>query len=182
VTLTPIRRVGSTSPQTYAQGDFIGTETSPTGLTDHRGFNEVADWTVRAYETLLIEHYDNGVHNSLRVPRALIIGNWDGALYTTTFQCYAQSTAGVVTIGTTAATLARPVAGEITVTLAHALPSSAYRIKDISVSTANAGPRVHVYLVSITSTTVFRLRRWEGDPFDSMVATDGDFAVAVYDA
>lgn len=182
MSLYPIQRVGTTSPQNYAQGDFIGTEASPTGLTDHRGFNELTDWVTRAYDTVITEHYDNGVHSTLRVPRAVIQANWDGVAYTSTFRSYAQSTAGVVTLGAGAATMTNPVAGEIVVTLAHALPSATYRIKDMCVASDNTGPRVHLYLVSLTSSTVFRLRRWEGDPFDSMAATDGDFAVAVYDA
>jgi hypothetical protein len=179
--LTPIRRVGSTSLYYVAQADFIGVEVAPTGSTDHRGFNEALDWTVRLGDVLEQEHYTNGVHSTLRIPRAIVVGGYHDVLgYSEFWGSYVQSTAGAVTYGNAAVTLAAGGgAGQITVTLATAMPSSTYRVVDMAYG--GSGNRVFVNLTSITSTTVFSLTRWEGGSFSTAAATHGDFAVAVYD-
>jgi hypothetical protein len=105
VSLSPIEKPGSSSLLLNADGDFIGVEAAPTGNTDHRGINEGLDWTVRGYLALIKEHYANGVHNTLRVPRALLLGIYDGTAYTLSYISYVQDTSGVVTMGLAAGAL-----------------------------------------------------------------------------
>lgn len=189
MSLTPIRRLGSSSPYLVAGGDFIGVEAAPTGSTDHTGLNEAARWTIDVRATVDVEHYaETGVHNTIRVPRALIVAFWNGSTYEVTADgSFCQDTSGNVTRGTAAAALSRVADGQIDVTLAHAMPSATYRIKDATFGLNDAGyginaTRVHVLLESLTSSTVFRIKRYEDPDFATLAAADGSFTIAVYDA
>lgn len=185
-TLYPVTQPGSTTaPLTYGEGDFIGIEADATDLTDHVGFNEVADWTTRFDTALQREHYPNGVHNTLRVGRCILILDWDGTTMNVGDDSYLQDTSGTVTRGGGVATVNRLGAGDYQITLAHALTTGPTMLVDLtpaeySAATSFAVQPVHVMRHTYTSTTVFNLRRYQGSGVDTEALADGHIHVILH--
>lgn len=182
--LTPIQVVGGTALLRVAERDFVGVEANPTGLTDHRGVNEGFDWTKRAGDIFQIEHDAYGLHDTLRVARAVLLLTYDGSAYTVHAPSYLQNTTGTVVRGSACvAAIATPGAGQVGITLAAALPSTSYLVKDLTGCvdwTTEVMEQVNVNLLSITSTTVFSVTRWAGTSFSTATQAHGRIAVGVY--
>lgn len=185
-TLTPCLDFGSSSNLDvigYAARDFRGVEALAAPPTDRRGFNEEAEWTGRAEVALTTEHTAAGVHSTLKIARAILVLQWDGTTgagsYTARSSSYSLGTSG-----SAVATVVRDAVGEVTITLADAMPSTymvPYSLTEEFLNPADFANRTRVrcYCKLITSTTVFTVWRWAGT-LGALAKADGDMVLAIY--
>jgi hypothetical protein len=180
--LARMTEIGSSTPLTYGEGDFIGVEASATTSTDHTGFNEAAAFTYEFHTDLQNEHYTNGVHNSLRLARGVLAATWDGTNYVVGAKSYVQTTAGVVTRGG-GFSINRLGAGDLTITLTNAVTAGPTMVVDLTTmyeDSSNAHYRVRVFRHTYTSTTVFNIRRYAGTTIAAMALADGPFHIMIH--
>lgn len=179
--LYPIRKPdGSGGFESYRYGtrDHIGVEAD--GATEQRGFNEALAWLRRVGTTVGIEHNANGVHTTKKIARAFIKATWDGSAFATDEDSYLLGTSG-----SSVATVAVISTGILEITLSSALAGTNITVEGcaIGVSSNNiSGTIVRIQLDSVTSTTKFRVRRYEGDEPATLALTTGSIALAVHGA
>jgi hypothetical protein len=120
---------------TYADRDPIGIEDEAAAPTDYSGWNEGAAWTRRYEENLEAEHDGYGLHNTLRIGRALVVVNynWRTSEYVL-FHAYAQDTSGNEYFGDDAVSGLSDANGDgrLVVTFTFNLPSTNMRINNFT--------------------------------------------------
>lgn len=188
--LLPTLTAGAATPsasnvQAYVDGQTYGVQAAPVGTSDDmRGINEDIRFLRDAYDWALVEHDANGVHDTLQIARGLLIVEYDDnlAAYTVQGQSYLLGTHEHEAPGLFTIASASP--GEITVTLATALPSAtAYGVADLSPSLYDATDNflfVRTQLRARTSASIFTLRRWSGTTVAGLALADGPFRIAIY--
>jgi hypothetical protein len=170
--------------KTYTEREAIGLEVPAATPTDFRGPNEHLRY-LRSVETWNeVEHNTSGAHDTLQVAKLYLKCAYNSG-YTISPDSYCagdyQRDAAVFTSVTAGA------AGEITVTLAggsYVLPhATIYRVHSSTEAIRDSSDvllHVCTTLRTITSTTVFSLRRREGTTLGGLTLTHGGFAIAVY--
>lgn len=188
--LLPTLTVGATTPrasnvQAYVDGATYGVQAAPVGTSDDmRGINEDIRFLRDAYEWATDEHDVNGVHDTLQIARGMLLVEYDAnlAAYTVLGQSYLLGTHEHEAPGLFTIASASP--GEITVTLATALPSAtAYAVADLSPSIYDGTDNflfVRTQLRARTSASVFTLRRWEATTVAGLALADGPFRILIY--
>ena len=187
--LKPILTVGTTivrpdNTQEYLDGDAYGVQApAVTTADDMRGPNEEFRFLRDSFEFATVEHDANGVHDTLQIARAFLDVSWDvgASAYIVSDHSYLLGThqhLGAV------ATVADGAAGEITITLAAALPSATkYAFIDLTGCIYDPTDNMkftRTQLMTKTSSTVMALRRWEGATVAAMALAHGDFRVLIY--
>lgn len=179
--LYPIQELGSTDVLRYAVRNVRGVEPHTASPSDRSGFNEEAEFTARVDRALRTEHTAGGIHTGWKFPCANLIINWDGSSYSVDNE---SEDRGVRHGDTSIATLTPGVAGEVTITLTTALPSATINVAGIYTARPRLGATTHTIvktvLRSVTSTTVFKVWRWQGTAITSLALTDGAFNIAVW--
>lgn len=187
----PIQRFGSTDLLLYRERDYYGVEQPAAALSDYRGPNEIFDWTRRARSAALVEHYGNGVHNTLKIARALLVINCNPGSTTYSFDpsSYIQSTTGLIQTGAAVGSIARTGVGALTITLAYAMPSINYGLLDFTCpywttdyNQQNITQWSRVWLRARTSTTAFTVRRYSWTSFAAQALSDGFMRFAIHGA
>lgn len=164
-------------PVRYADRDVIGVEAVGEAT---RGINEARSWLTRVEAANDIEHDASGYHATLKIPVGVLRIWWDSrtAAYSLGADSYLLGTTG-----STVATVSRTSAGVLQVTLASALSSTTYRTEDASAYTPGLSPSwfdvVAVRLSTITSATVFEVKRYQGTDHTSLTLTDGDLTLLI---
>ena len=188
--LLPTLTVGATTPsannvQAYVDSQTYGVQAAPVGTSDDmRGINEDFRFLRDAYDWALVEHDVNGYHDTLQIARGLLIVDYDANLgaYAVQGQSYLLGTYENAAPGLFTIASASP--GEITVTLATALPSAtAYSVADMSEARYDATDNflfVRTQLRARTSASIFTLRRWEATTVGGLALADGPFRIAIY--
>lgn len=188
--LLPVLTVGATTPsaanvQAYLDGQTYGVQAAPVGTSDDmRGINEDFRFLRDAYDWHMVEHDASGVHDTLQIARGLLIAEYDDnlAAYAVQGQSYLLGTHENEVPGLYTIASASP--GEITVTLAAALPSAtAYAVADLSGSLYDATGNflfVRTQLRARTSSSAFTLRRWESTTVGGLALANGPFAILIY--
>lgn len=188
--LLPALTVGTTTPTSsnllaYLDGQTYGVQAAPVGTSDDmRGINEDFRFLRDAYDWAMVEHDANGVHDTLQIARGLLIVEYDDNLAAYAVQghsyllgTYENEAPGLFTISSASA-------GEITVTLATALPSAtAYAVADLSGSIYDSTDNflfVRTQLRARTSASIFTLRRWQATTVGGLALADGPFAILIY--
>lgn len=152
-TLWRMQPPGSTNALTYAVRSFYGVNNLAQTPTDYDGVNEACDWTRRVAAAVGAEHTTSGYHNSKTIPVAVLRLAYDGTNYTAGQLCYNAGTTGAGVVSSVVKVTGNN--GTFEVTLAAALPSSNLQILGLG------GHRYSVALAEVTSTTVFKLVRFE---------------------
>jgi hypothetical protein len=201
--LDPMHLLGSADPLYYAELDYAGLETLGWSVApaDFSGFNEIVRFSRDSYDWLLVEHFANGVHKTLKIAKAVIYLNYTGSpgllgtYAVSTDLSYLQDTAGGYLEATTlVATLVRLGAGQVQVTLSSAVASTGYQIQDLTpgvavkpVYTAGTGVTTssaayaRSWLITATSTTVFVLQRREWTDWTALMSNaDGPICFALF--
>jgi hypothetical protein len=176
--------VNPDNAQEYLDGDIYGVQAAPvTTADDMRGPNEEFRFLRDAFDFATVEHDANGIHDTLQIARALLDVTWNAgaSAYEVSGHSYLLGTHehdGVI------ATVADGAAGEITVTLATALPSATkYAVVDLTGCLYDATDTMlftRTQLMTKTSSTVMALRRWEGATVGTMAQAHGDFRILIH--
>jgi hypothetical protein len=159
---------------TYADRDPIGIEDEAAAPTDYSGWNEGAAWTRRYEENLEAEHDGYGLHDTLRVGRAVVAVayNRDTSAYVL-LHAYAQDTSGNEYFGDDAVTSLSDAfgVGYLDVTFTFNLPSTNMRITNFTSDMWTTGDQNNapsyvysrVYFVSSSAANTIRVLRYQND-------------------
>lgn len=150
----------------YGERDFIGVESRG---DDPRGINAAAAWTRRAKASAIVEHDEEGVHNTPRIPRGMCVLDWDqsAGIYVVDENSYLmgeyqRDNASLYTVATVSD-------GVFDLTLDIAMPSTNYGIISMCESERRYTPATDTITDTwaavwgvVTSTTKIRITRKTG--------------------